>query len=177
MQFECRIAELNSGLAQFGQLPQLAEFIEQHFFAGSNGDIVITCYDPKAVAKPLPAAQAVSALQLHTTLVDLTNNSTVPTGKPVSRIGVLLADSYAAFAPALGVMFDRGFTTEDDPNAAGMFTAVPRQGCAIFLGSIFKLRHTDAQYLEEVRFTAVHELGHVFNLQHDTDSINFMTPS
>jgi hypothetical protein len=71
-------------------------------------------------------------------------------------------------------MFDRGFTTEDDPNE---YTGVPREGCAVFLAAISKLRGAGDQYLEEVLFTAVHELGHIFNLQHETGSLNFMKPS
>lgn len=177
MEIECRIGAMSFGLDQFGLLSGLTEFIEKHFLAGSRDEISLTCIAPEMVDSPLPSDDPVSALELHNALAYLTGNSVNPASGPISRIGVLLAHSYAPFEKALGVMFDRGFTTEDDPNAVSMFTGVPREGCGVFLAAISKLRGADNQYLEEVLFTAVHELGHVFNLQHETSSLNFMKPS
>lgn len=175
MNLECCIGAISSGLDQYGPLPGLTNFITQHFLAASHGDIVLNCLGPRIVDNPLPPGSSVSALELHHALSYLTGNSIKG---PISRIGVILADSYAPFEPALGVMFDRGFTTDDDPNGVGVFTAVPREGCAVFLGSISRLRGGGGDpFLAEVLFTTIHELGHVFNLQHDNSSLNFMTSS
>jgi hypothetical protein len=176
MKLECRIGVINPGL-DIGPLSGLTEFIEKHFLAGSHNEIALTCIGPKMIDNPLPSNDPVSALELHNALAYLTGNSINPASGPISRIGVLLAHSYAPFEKALGVMFDRGFTTEDDPNDVSLFTGVPREGCAVFLAAISTLRSAADQYLKEVLFTAVHELGHVFNLQHETNSLNFMKPS
>lgn len=176
MNIECHIGTISPGLDVYGPLTGLTDFITKHFFAESNKDIEFTCVGPEMVSSPLPPRSSVSALELHHTLSELTGN---PITGPISRIGVILAKSYDPYPPALGVMFDRGFTTDDDPNGVDIFTAVPREGCAVFLGSIFDLRGKGGkdQYLAEVLFTIVHELGHVFNLQHETSSPNFMAIS
>jgi hypothetical protein len=175
MQLECRIGMLNLGLDQLGLVPaELFEFIEGHFRVGSHGDIRLRCVGPMVIDGQLAPTEAASALELHSRLARLTGN---PVRGGISRIGILLAHSYSAVPDALGVMFDRGFTTPDDPNAASIYTAVPREGCAVFLGEIARLRGTGPAYTAEVLFTAVHELGHVFNLQHETNWLTFMTPS
>lgn len=171
---ECRIGAMNTSIERFGALEGLADFIKQHFLHASHGDIDLVCSGPQYVTRPLPKGTSVSSLYLHNALAYLTEN---PIRGTISRIGVLLAESYSSFPPALGVMFDRGFTTVDDLNSVNIFTGVPREGCAIFLDTIFKLRNSTGQFLDEVFFTTIHELGHVFNLQHETRSLNFMTPS
>ena len=61
-------------------------------------------------------ANPVTAFDLHSTLRTLVGNP--PPSEKVSRIGVLLAHSYRPRTTLFGVMFDRGFETEDDPNDA-----------------------------------------------------------
>lgn len=85
------------------------------------------------------------------------------------RMGLLFADEYAHRRSLLGIMFDLGIPGQD----------VPREGCAVFLDAIFAIRanESEAAYKKEVRFTCVHELGHVLNLWHDESSLNYMKSS
>jgi predicted Zn-dependent protease len=53
---------------------------------------------------------------------------------------------------------------------------VAREGCTIFLGAIREKREAVDDYSTEVGFTAVHELGHAFNLCH-VDTPSFMAQS
>jgi hypothetical protein len=101
-------------------------------------------------------------------------------GAPLGQVvGLLFARRYTPHPPTLGVMFDRGFATWDDPYGFRIDFAVPRQGCAIFLDRIAELRggyETDA-YVDESIYTAIHELGHVFNLVHNFAEPSFMAGS
>ncbi len=171
---ECQIGMMSPKLDRYGSIPNLTEFIQKHFEVASRGDVSLACTEPKMIRHPLSQDSSVTALELHNALAYLTGN---PIEGPISRIGILLAESYEPFRPALGVMFDRGFATDDDLNSVDLFTKVPREGCAVFLGAISELRSDEESYAEEVLFTTVHELGHVFNLHHDEDSINFMARS
>lgn len=174
MKIECRIGVLSQGLEGLGVLQNLNGFVAQHYRAASNRAIELDCKGPFNSRRQLPSNSPATALQLHEALVDVTKN---PIRGPVSRIGVLLAHSYRQRTDAFGIMFDRGFTTPDDPNAAGVFTLVPREGCAIFIGAIQALRGTGEDFVHEVFFTTVHELGHVFNLLHEYRWPNFMLSS
>jgi hypothetical protein len=66
-----------------------------------------------------------------------------------------------------GVMFDRLAS-----DALGDFSrgrdVVPREGCAVFRDA------TGHDSDEALAFSAIHELGHVFNLQHDASGRSFM---
>jgi hypothetical protein len=159
----CRIAFVNAGLqAEAGALGDLEGFLQSQFSAGSHGDIDLTFGPRGMVSVPAVRNSAVSALDLHRWLIEVNGNP--PLG-PVSTVCVLVASSYEGLPPAFGVMFDRGFTTPDDNNPAPEFLASPRQGCAIFLDSIAP--HRPQGFTQEIWYTTAHELGHVFNLQHD----------
>lgn len=90
---------------------------------------------------------------------------------------MLFADYYKPFPAALGVMFDRGFDPGDDPSSAKVFRQSPREGCAVFLRAITELRSSPAQAEDEALFTTIHELGHIFNLQHVNHPTNFLSQS
>lgn len=82
-----------------------------------------------------------------------------------SPIGLLLADRYGPAGGQYGIMFD----IDGREGAFG-----PRQGCAVFVSAI-KLAITDAGLDENafrklVAYTAVHEIGHAFNLWHVENS-------
>jgi hypothetical protein len=90
-------------------------------------------------------------------------------------IGLILANRYRGPEGTFGVMFDA------DPDVLGSGSQssalVQRQGCAVFLGALGdKHRDDDAALREHAMFTAIHELGHVFNLWH-SDEASFMSPS
>jgi hypothetical protein len=169
---DCHLRYVSDGLDGLVDLSQLPAFVRQHLLAGSHGDIALQCSGPSVVDSPSPAGTAVSALALHNQLLWTNGN---PSGGPVSTISALFAHSYQGLPGALGIMFDRGFVTSDDPNGAPIYVQQPRQGCAVFLGTIAALR--GARSAEEALFTTVHELGHVFNLQHDEIHPNFMHSS
>jgi hypothetical protein len=91
-------------------------------------------------------------------------------------IGLILANRYRGPEGTFGVMFDA------DPAVLGSGTQssalVQRQGCAVFLEALGAKHGGDGAALREhALFTAIHELGHVFNLWHAGDPASFMTPS
>jgi hypothetical protein len=137
--------------------------IHDIFLAGSGGDIDLSIDNSQLGADLAPTLRTVTALDLHEGLRQLTHNPTL--GGVVQRIGLIYAGGYENHPEVLGLMFDRGFSTPDDQSEG--FQNVPREGCAIFLDSISAFRKADAAAIEEeVRFTTIHELGHVFNLEH-----------
>jgi hypothetical protein len=169
----CRLGLASPDIALPLDPARLAAFMTQQFAAGSHGDIALTVSPPALVPQPAPPQTPVSALQLHSWLLWLNQN---PPAGPVSNICVLFAGLYQPMPGAFGMMFDRGFATGDDPNDAPVFTAQPRQGCAVFLGAITANRAAN-QVADEMAFATVHETGHIFNLQHDETSLNFMHTS
>jgi hypothetical protein len=164
---------MNLGLElQVAQLAGLADFIHDKFLAFSNNEIDLAVSAPTLLPNATPPAP-VSALQLHTQLLQLNHNAP---NLPINSICLLIAHSYSGLPGAFGIMFDRGYGTADDPNTAPIFLDRPRQGCAVFVGQIAQQRSAD-QVASEMFFTASHELGHVFNLQHDETCLNFMRVS
>lgn len=122
------------------------------------------------------SSRAVDTFALHTALERLTGN-TRERG-PVSRVGVLYAGEYKPFPQMFGIMFDRGFVAPGADESSAQFNAVPREGCAVFVDAIEQFRKRDpAAVMAELQFTTVHELGHVFNLEHSQNTPNFMAAS
>ena len=152
-------------------------FIEKHFKEGSRG--IIELLTKNHINKSSLVADdqhEVDAFDLHRCIEKLTGN--MPGSKRVDKIALILADQYHPRPGVLGVMFDRGETTADDPNSTELFTGTPREGCAIFLGAIHKLRSDNiADFDREVEFTTIHELGHIFNLGHVSSPSSFMATS
>lgn len=113
-------------------------------------------------------------LSLHFRLRALTLNPVSSGPIPVGGIGLILTDRFPDRPGVFGLMFDVGFNSGvADPS----FNAVPREGCALFLDAIRDARGGGPQYATEVGFSAVHELGHVFNLWHLRPPVNFMAQS
>ncbi|WP_367874181.1 hypothetical protein [Luteolibacter sp. Populi] len=159
-------------------LALLREKIPGHFGEGSGNDIDLVLEN--AVLDPFRfrAGPLVSSLELHLALEGL-----VGSGAGAARkVGLIFAGGYAFKPGIFGLMFDRGFRTNDDENPR--FTTPARQGCAVFLDPIGRLRapgipdrNTSQDFQKEVLFTATHELGHVFNLGHQENLNNFMRSS
>ncbi len=83
-----------------------------------------------------------------------------------AQVGLILANFYTTAGQAYGYMFDLDF------HSSGIG---PRQGCALFLKQIQNVTGSDEQAFRElVAFTAVHEIGHAFNLWHVDNPISFM---
>lgn len=149
------------------------DYLAAVFLEGSSGDIQLAV-DATQLQKPRASGVTASwAYDLHAATRELTGNTGV---QPVRTVAVLYADRYAPYPKAFGLMFDRGFVTNDDPGD-NSYKHVPREACAVFLGAIAEKRGLDAAYGREVLFTTVHEMGHVFNLQHVESTPNFLATS
>jgi len=116
--------------------------------------------------EPIGKLNAVNAYRLHEATRVLGGNPNPPA--KVENVVVLFAGRYAPdeSGALFGIMFDRGYTTDDDPNANLDYTGHPREGCAIFLDPIRTYRRESPDFERETRFTVIHEMGHIFNLQH-----------
>jgi len=172
---ECILARLTSQIGMPAFATGGKERVLHDVFANSSQGDIDLVVDNSALANPPSNQQGFWALELHEALAALTRNPPPPA--PSRRIAVLYADFYRPFPAALGVMFDRGFDPGDDPSSATVFRRSPREGCAVFLSAIAKLRNTPAQIDAEALFTTIHELGHVFNLQHIDTPANFLSQS
>jgi hypothetical protein len=165
----CSLAQVNAGVLPPFLAGRLLGEITNRYSAGSNGVIDLTVTE-STVPPLFPGNEPVGAYYLHQMLGAVTNNQTNPL-----NIAVLYASSYAvATHGILGVMFDRGFPTADDPNPAHQ---PPRLGCAVFLDTIRHFRGDGQNFMDEAVFTTLHELGHVFNLWHIKDFPNIMETS
>lgn len=91
-------------------------------------------------------------------------------GTAHGSLGLILADVYRPMPDAYGFMFD----LDEHQPAFG-----PRQGCAVFLDKIETVikaaNKSDADFRDLVAYTAVHEIGHAFNLWHVDNAPSFMT--
>lgn len=177
-QLHCALGYMSSNLPQAETPLKLAARALEEIFAEASSTaqgpaIQLQFGDPSLLRNVPPGS--VTALDLHQGLHSLLGNPIV--AKRVDKIGVLFAHSYEARPSLFGVMFDRGFATDDDPNNAFEFTNVPREGCAVFLGAIHAKRPSEQDFQAEVAFTTVHELGHVFNLGHIQNPQCFMSSS
>lgn len=176
VQLECHIGMASRTVDIPAGFRDMPEFLRQHFARGSLDAIELVpvnrVHEPALVGEDVAE---VDALDLHRCAAALTGNE--PGQGRVSRIALVLADRYRFRRNILGVMFDRGRATEDDPNDSPLFVSTPREGCAIFLGAIRDLRSQPAEFDREVEFTAVHEVGHLFNLGHYDRASNFMATS
>lgn len=86
-----------------------------------------------------------------------------PTTRPVNDIAILFCPGSWSGEGLYGLMFDY-----DAPGFFSSYNGVPRQACAIFLDEF------DSISGEQQVWTAIHELGHVFNLIHDDTNSSFM---
>lgn len=162
----CKAAVTASGLPAVPPLTLGTKAVEEYYRIGSNDDIRMTL---QSVSLQAPELRDVDDFDLHERLAKLTNN---PFAGPVRTIGVLFAGSYTPDPAAFGIMFDPGF----NPTASS-FDAVGREGCAVFLDRILAKRGPGAAFADQVVYTTIHELGHVFNLFHIQNEANFMASS
>jgi hypothetical protein len=139
--------------------------IETFFDAASNGEIALNIDDSK-LNPTLLSNGVLSTAQLHSALMLLVSNS----ARPISNIGVVFANRFDGDDSLLGLMYDVDFDPGGDP-----FTQIPREGCAVFAGTIKSRTGGDeAAYRTQLAYAAIHELGHVFNLGHLDTTANFM---
>ena len=175
MKLELRTAILGNGVAVPGGFPRLgASSIAEYFAEASRGASGAPAIDldvkpPVQLDASLIAAGAHASV-LNDVLGQLTGNRWQD--RPISTIGLLFTTQSPEAAGNFGVMFDTGFTSD-------LYARVPREGCAVFMEAIASRRGGMATD-EEGLFTAMHELGHVFNLWHlnqENDPMSFMRSS
>jgi hypothetical protein len=134
--------------------------LEEVYAAASDNDILLHS-DGGPLSSPIsPGLTSVDELVLQDALDKLTHNAG---NTRVERLAVIYASRYAPRPTVFGIMFDTSFRGEPGP-AIGF---LPREGCAVFLDAIGD--HHQEDYFDQAAFTTVHELGHVFNLQHRTE--------
>jgi len=163
---KCFVSEFNLGAspAPYGDLTLGGQPIGDFFHDASGvGELdLVVDWSQKNALPGLVSSGGVSDDQLSDGLQTLL----APDSQNVANIGLLIADSYAPAPDQYGLMFDIN----------GVNGAVgPRQGCALFLNSM-QLDAPPNSFSDFVAYTAVHELGHAFNLWHLDDSSFFMQP-
>jgi hypothetical protein len=132
------------------------------FSAGSGGDVVMSPRLVDATVAGVAAPATVQSEHLHRALEAVTGRQR---GAPkVTRIGLLLAGEFQPRPDFFGLMFDEDFI----PGTSNPWVSTPREGCAVFLSAI-AARRSGADFIDEVVYTAIHELGHVLNLQHSVE--------
>lgn len=151
-------------------------FREGSITASGLPDIDLVVDDSRKDKCRISSQIATDTFQLQKALSKLTGNLPI-TGEGVDNIGLIFADRFSAHDTVWGLMFDYGFNPQGQEAVGGNFIAVPREGCAVFLDPIRAARISDADFHDEVFFTAVHELGHVFNLWHIEDPKCFLSTS
>jgi hypothetical protein len=151
-------------LTQRADAQTLANYLIQNlaseFRKASGGDINLRVVN-RGVANGAVGGPVFSDT-LHSSLEGMTGRQRGAT--QVFNIGLVIADSYQPAPSFFGVMFDDAFV----PDGSSPWARTAREGCAVFLGGIDAGRATPAQRADEAVFTAIHELSHVFNLQHST---------
>jgi hypothetical protein len=111
-----------------------------------------------------PSLNSVGSPELHGVLAKVAGNP--PGSWPVPNLGLLYAPFYRPNPSVYGLMFDKGFDDETDPHPETIDHRQPREGCAVFLGAIRETGLDPEDFERQVAFTTVHEVAHLFNLQH-----------
>ncbi|MEQ1515124.1 MAG: hypothetical protein ABL931_01390 [Usitatibacteraceae bacterium] len=167
---------LNLGVAILGDAAgaatrvakSIVESIAEPFDRFSGRDIRLKPYLFKQ-DMPGDFSGPMSNIMMHTALEAVTGDQTRQTD--IKNLGLLIADSYEYRDDFLGLMFDMDF----EPSGSNIGALTAREGCALFLEGINQVRSGE-DFFREALYTAVHEVGHVFNLQH-SDPPSFMAQS
>lgn len=142
----------------------------EHFFLNSGSQIALQPDFSRLIQPGASSLAEVWGVDLHPALAALTGNSADPS-QPMA-LGVLFGPVYGPRPDVLGVMFDLGVDDPHDPGATEEDRARPREGCAVLIGAIAAEWLPDAaqrlEYERQVAYAVVHEIGHIFNLQHLT---------
>jgi hypothetical protein len=180
MNVECRVGCTDSSLQGLSLItagrPIAGRSITEHFMLEStapNGKPAIDLsLSPHAVVVPAKP-NGIDAFNLNKGLRQMREAPpTVPDG---NVIGIILASRFLNQPELFGVMFD---VDSDVFSGGDQFDDVQRQGCAVFVDAI-RAAHpgSDAAFEQHLLFTAMHEIGHVFNLWHANAPLSFMNPS
>jgi hypothetical protein len=173
----CKIALTHGDAAQLERVKQALDARLPGYFAdGSRGaggpdiELVpdVSDFDNECVR--IDPKKATNSFALNSALGRLVGANPAPPKGPEVTVGLLLADEFET-GGIFGLMFDQ--------RGGGLpsFEKVQREGAALFLKTIGATRKKEDEFLEQVVFSAAHELGHVFNLPHKDTPLNFMTES
>ncbi|MDB6104575.1 MAG: hypothetical protein JWO52_4574 [Gammaproteobacteria bacterium] len=162
----CLVADLNlaTGAPHITNLLLAQRGAGDYFVDGSGPAAVRVVFDwsRRGLFPGLVSLNGVNDFHLNQALPKLLG-SAAP--QAPARIGLFLADLYQPAPDQYGLMFDFA-------PVPGYFG--PRQGCAVFLTAL-QLNSDPTSFADFLAFTAIHELGHTFNLWH-TDGPGFLQP-
>lgn len=147
------------------------------YFSASSGAVTLNV-ETSALDEPLGNGPGKHySLDLHHAVRRLLANPI--DAATVNAVATLYGGRYAHFPEIFGIMFDRGFvpTSNDDLVKEPIVIGRPREGCAVFLDAIRGQRPEDDEFQRQVRFSTVHEIGHLFNLLHIEHPHNFLSTS
>lgn len=177
MRFTCHVATHGAGVALPARwLQQGASALESAFREGSQRPdggtgVELQVRPPRALGDEHASASP-NESALNRLLEDL--GVAADTG-PATQLGLIFTGRHPADQKAhdehvegpliFGLLFDPGFYP-NNPGLEDTFTRVPREGCAVFVQTIAERRKEVADFERELVFTAIHEMGHVFNLWH-----------
>ena len=177
--FLCNVGEMSPGLldqAAFGDW--MTDFFGKSFAYGSAYDTQSSDFDLAFARFPLGTSfmtgRASTVLQLQKALQEMLGKTPAHV-LGVDEIGLLFAGHLKNQGDVFGMMFDSPIA--DPSSAEPPYNTTPRQGCAVFLDAIAQRRPNAKAFSREVLFTAMHELGHVFNLWHLESRPSFMASS
>jgi hypothetical protein len=177
---ECRVGLLRPTLEPLMPQLQLSNRPIERYFSLFSRDMsgqpqINLSLDLSNLAQAhIPDTQGTDLVGLHRSLWKLVGRQRQNAQSP--RIGLIFADQYLARNDVFGIMFDTPFDPTPVPSDVSQ---VSREGCAVFLEAIYRWRQRlgeQAQH-DEAIFTAIHELGHIFNLWHLEDQPNLMASS
>lgn len=178
--WHCRVGCSSDTPQPQGLVPHL-KFIDAFFRTETAGNVRIKL-DTAPLNHPFPVNPpgAITAFDLHTMLRRLTGNPL--DARKVDTIALIFARRYRGNRSAFGMMFDEGYVHGGDPAddvTERHLLGPPREGCAVFIDAIAAARggRDGDAFNDELVFTTLHELGHVFNLQHQGSPPNIMKPS
>ncbi len=179
----CEFRQLSPGVTLPAWVSEGAaglDSLQDYFKNGSNNQIQLLV-DASNATTPIysDSLPLVESYYLHCALYEMFRSNDIRhTDGTVDKVRLLLCGAYQPKPEIFGVMFDTGFDTEFDHfySQQPSIVSPPRQGCAIFLNSIYQARGKLA-WESQAFFTSIHELGHIFNLGHIETQPNFMHSS
>lgn len=152
--------------------------VEEYFSLYSANSISLTI-NPERITRDIVGGNATPSAtpyRLNKALNALIGTGyDAPPGFSANTVGLIFADKCETIPGIYGLMFNAPMYVRETP-----FEQTFRQGAAVFIETIREHR-TDGEFLGQVIFDVIHELGHIFNLWHTPDtpdnSTSFMTTS
>jgi hypothetical protein len=154
--------------------------LEDVILSASHNEVVLTPSFGSGNTAQWPTLSELWPIDLHEALETVCAN---PPGQfPIPHLGLIFGSRYAPRPGVFGAMFDTGFVDADQAGIPISFRGVPREGCAVFIEAIRDRRPGTAadptgNFDRQVAFTTIHELGHIFNLQHTNQQSCFLDTS